>query len=95
MARIAGIIHLAEHGAVDGHRSSVGVETILAAERIGEYFKYAAINVFAEMGTDQVTADAVYLLERIRHLGVRRGVRAGPACGQPVTAQDDSGPAVR
>lgn len=68
VARIAGIIHLAERGAATGTCSSVGVETIKDAERIGEYCKCAAINVFAEMGTDQITADAAYLLERIRHL---------------------------
>ncbi len=68
VARIAGIIHLASHGAVEGPKKAVGADTIKAAERIGEYFKAAAINVFAEMGTDRTTADAVYLLERIRRL---------------------------
>jgi replicative DNA helicase len=69
VARVAGILHLADHGASKGTCSSVSVETILAAERIGEYFKAAAINVFTEMGTDQVTVDAIFLLERIHHLG--------------------------
>ena len=45
--------------------------TILAAARIGAYFKANAINAFAEMGTDQGTADAVYLLDRVHRLGVR------------------------
>jgi replicative DNA helicase len=70
VARIAGIIHLADHGAGAGTCSSVSVVTIRAAERIGEYFKAAAINVFSEMGTDQVTADAIYLLDRIAAMGV-------------------------
>jgi replicative DNA helicase len=69
VARIAGMLHLAEHGADKGPREPVSANTIIAAWRIGDYFKAAAINAFAEMGTDQGTADAVYLLERIRHLG--------------------------
>jgi hypothetical protein len=65
VGRIAGNLHLAEHGAEQGVRRSVEDKTILAAARIGEYFKACAINAFAEMGTDRVTADAVYLLDRI------------------------------
>ena len=53
---------------------AVEVATIRAAAQIGDYFKACAINAFAEMGADRVTADAVYLLGRIEHLG-RRGVR--------------------
>jgi replicative DNA helicase len=68
VARIAGILHLAEHGADIGPREPVSAQTVKAAARIGEYFKAAAINAFAEMGTDQGTADAIYLLERIRRL---------------------------
>ena len=68
VARIAGILHLAQHGP-EGSRSSIDEQTILAASRIGDYFKAAAINAFIEMGTDPVTADAVYLLERIHRLG--------------------------
>lgn len=68
VARIAGIIHLVEHGADDGPAEQVTAETILQASRIGRYFKAAAINAFAEMGTDEGTADAVYLLERTRRL---------------------------
>jgi replicative DNA helicase len=64
IARIAGIIHLATLGADKGPLEPVTAETILQASRIGTYFKAAAINAFAEMGTDQGTADAVYLLER-------------------------------
>jgi replicative DNA helicase len=69
VARIAGILHLAEHGAEKGPREPVSAQTIVAAERIGEYYKASAINAFTEMGTDQGTADAIYLLERIRYLG--------------------------
>lgn len=69
IARIAGILHLAEHGAGKGPKTPVTAQTILAANRIGEYFKACAIRAFNEMGTDRVTADAVYLLERIGRIG--------------------------
>jgi replicative DNA helicase len=69
IARIAGILHLAEHGPDAGPKTPVTAPTILAANRIGEYFKACAIRAFTEMGADQVTADAVYLLERIENLG--------------------------
>lgn len=68
IARIAGILHLAEHGADSGPRTPVAAQTILAASRIGAYFKACAINAFAEMGTDSITADAAYLLDRIRRI---------------------------
>ena len=69
VARIAGILHLAEHGAEKGPREAGNAQTVLAAQRIGTYFKACAITAFAEMGTDQATADAVYLLDRVRHIG--------------------------
>lgn len=68
VARIAGILHLAEHGP-DGLTEPVTAVTVLAAYRIGEYYKACAIRAFTEMGTDQATADAVYLLGRIERLG--------------------------
>lgn len=68
IARIAGILHLAELGEV-GTRSAVEAQSIVDAYRIGEFFKASAINAFAEMGTDDGTADAVYLLDRIKGLG--------------------------
>ena len=43
---------------------------MVAASRIGDYFKAAAINAFAEMGADPGNDDAVYLLDRIRQLEV-------------------------
>jgi len=69
IARIAGILHLAEHGAVEGPKKAVSVETIVAATLIGEYFKASAVTVFTEMGTDQVATDAISVLERIHRLG--------------------------
>jgi len=68
VVRIAGLLHLAEHGA-NGVRYPVQVETIEKAERIGHYFKAAAINVFSGMGNPDI-ADAVYLLRRLVLLGV-------------------------
>jgi hypothetical protein len=62
------MVHLAELGPEEGPTTPVSAETILAAARIGAYFKAAAINAFLEMGADQGTADSVYLLERIERL---------------------------
>jgi replicative DNA helicase len=69
IARIAGILHLAEHGPDAGPRTAVTAETIRSAYRVGSYFTACAINAFTEMAADHVTADAVYLLERIGQLG--------------------------
>ena len=68
IARIAGILHLAEHGSDTGPMTPIAAETIKKAHRIGEYFKAAAINAFIEMGTDLSTADAVYLLGRVEKI---------------------------
>lgn len=70
VARIAGILHLAELGSQTGPTTAVNAETVLKAARIGAYFKAAAIKAFLEMGTDPAVSDAAYLLVRIRHLGV-------------------------
>lgn len=69
VARIAGILHLGTLGADKGTTTPVSAETILAANRIGEYFKAAAIKAFSVMGTDPITADAMYLLDRILGTG--------------------------
>jgi hypothetical protein len=69
VARIAGMLHLSTLGPDAGPRAAVTAQTILAAHRIGEYFKACAINAFTEMGADPVVADAVYLWGRIKHLG--------------------------
>ena len=68
VARIAGILHLAELGAETGPKQAVTAQTILAASRIGIHFKAAAIRAFSVMGTDQGTTDATYLLDRIGRL---------------------------
>jgi replicative DNA helicase len=69
IARIAGILHLYGNGVDKGTRTPVSAETVLAANRIGEYFRSCAIKAFSTMGTDRITADAVYLLRRIKSLG--------------------------
>lgn len=68
VARIAGLIHLACHGSTDGPRQLVTAETIQAARRVGQYYKACAVKAFATMGTDLATANAEYLLSRIRSL---------------------------
>jgi len=69
VVRSAGIVHMAEHGPEVGSRTTVTVETVLAASRIGEVFKACAITAFTDMGADHVTADLIYLLERINGIG--------------------------
>lgn len=68
MLRIAGLLHLADHGATVGAgiRTPIPPETIDRAARIGAYYKAQAVGAFVEMGTDDATRDAVYLLDRIR-----------------------------
>lgn len=69
VVRIAGIIHLAEHDPAEGVRAPVTADTIRRAERIGSYYWAAAVNVFAQMGTDAATTEAIYLLDRIHATG--------------------------
>lgn len=65
--RIAGLLHLAEHGET-GVRSPVEADTITAAARLGTYFKANAVQAYATMTTDETTADAIYLLDRIMRM---------------------------
>ncbi|KMO79884.1 MULTISPECIES: YfjI family protein [Mycolicibacterium] len=69
IGRIAGLLHLAKHGSDTGPYVPVEAQTVLEAYRIGAYFRACAINAFIEMRTDPVGVDAMYLLDRIRHLG--------------------------
>jgi len=68
IARITGILHLALHGPDKGVTAPITAVTVLAASRIGGYYKACAIQAFSDMGTDPVTADAIYLLDRIKRL---------------------------
>jgi hypothetical protein len=67
--RIAGNLHLAEHGPDAGPPSPVTAQTILAATRIGAYFKTCAMRAFAQMRVNPGADDAAYLLRRIVSLG--------------------------
>lgn len=69
IARIAGNLHLAKHGASGARGYPVQPKTIADAFRIGEYFRACAVGVFTEMVLDPGTRDAVYLIKRIVHLG--------------------------
>jgi replicative DNA helicase len=69
VSRITGILHLAMHGPDKGVTAPITPATVLAASRIGDYYRTCAIRAFSEMGTDKVTADATYLLERVKRLG--------------------------
>ena len=62
--RIAANLHMGLHGG-DGFRADITAETIQAAGRIGDYFRACAINTFAEMSQDSVTAAAIYLRDRL------------------------------
>lgn len=67
--RIAGLLHIGKHGAADFVRVPVDRQSILEAVRLGNYYKACAMRAFATMSRDELTSDAVYLLERIRAHG--------------------------
>ena len=80
MARIAGLLHLAEHGA-DESKTPITADTVWAAADLGTYYKFGAIAAFEVMATDPTIADAIYLLGRIklhpdRHISERDMQRA-------------------
>jgi hypothetical protein len=56
------------HTTGDASITPIDAETIHQAWKLGAYFKAAAINAYMVMGTDYITADAVYLLRRIQKL---------------------------
>lgn len=68
VVRIAGLLHLAEHGSV-GVRTPITPETVLAALRIGTYFKSHAVRAFDVMQTDQAAAEMTFVLDRILRTG--------------------------
>ena len=70
IARIAGILHLADRGPMDGPLEPIEVEVIDLAHEIGFYYRACAMKAFTELAVDEVTADAVYLLSRIGRLGL-------------------------
>lgn len=67
--RIAGLLHLAEHGE-PGHRIPVSLGTLIRAQRIGTYYKHHAVAAFDQMRLDQTIAEAHYLLDVLTRLNV-------------------------
>lgn len=66
--RVAGLIHMATHG-FTGTLTPVTGATFKAAERIGRYYLAQAVGVYSDIGADDTTRSAVYLLDRIRAHG--------------------------
>jgi hypothetical protein len=64
VVRIAGLLHLARHGA-EGVRRPIDQMVIVSALQIGTYFKLHAVQTFAAMQTDETTANMIYVLDRI------------------------------
>ncbi|MFD5437035.1 YfjI family protein [Kitasatospora sp. NPDC127067] len=62
--RIAGLLHLAEHGG-DGYKQPITVDTVERAIRLGEYFTTHALNVFEAMGADKALAGARTVLKHL------------------------------
>jgi Protein of unknown function (DUF3987) len=73
-ARIAGLLHLAEH-LRDGWARPVEAETMHAAVAIARYLTDHALAVFDLMGADPALADARYLLDWIQRTGAERFTR--------------------
>src|SRR2546430_942745 len=64
-ARIAGLLHAAEH-LQDSYQRSVSEETMARAIVIGDYFTTHALAVFDYMGADPAAEDARAVLEWIK-----------------------------
>jgi hypothetical protein len=73
-ARIAGLLHLAEH-LRDGWARPVEAETMYAAVAVARYLVDHALAVFDLMGADSALADARYLLDWIERTGAERFTR--------------------
>ncbi|MER7150311.1 DUF3987 domain-containing protein [Streptomyces lydicus] len=67
-ARIAGLLHLAEH-LENGHTVPVSQETMRGAIELGEYFTSHGLAAFDAMGADQTSDRATSLLETLRAHG--------------------------
>jgi replicative DNA helicase len=64
-ARLAGLLHLAEH-LRDGWHRDVTADTWQRAETLARYYADHAVAVFAHIGTDETTQDARHLLAWIQ-----------------------------
>ncbi|MFJ9772734.1 YfjI family protein [Kitasatospora sp. NPDC101157] len=62
--RIAGLLHLAEHGG-DAYKQPITADTVERAIRLGEYFTVHALNVFEAMGADKALAGARTVLKHL------------------------------
>jgi hypothetical protein len=84
MARIAGLLHVAEHqGSVS---EPISETTMASAIRIGRYFTEHALGAFDEMGADPAVEDARYVLGWIEGLAWPSSPDA-----TPIGAADGSG----
>lgn len=63
--RLAGLLHLAEHGP-NGYRFPVDEQTMTNAVKIAEYFSDHAQRAFDLLGDDAENADAAYVLDHIQ-----------------------------
>ena len=71
MARIAGLLHLAEH-LTDGYDRPISFETMVAAQSLIEYYTDHALAVFDLMSTDPATARARAVWDWIERTGTVR-----------------------
>ena len=71
MARIAGLLHLAEH-LTDGIDRPISFETMAAAQALIDYYTDHALAVFDLMSTDQATARAHAVWDWIERTGTVR-----------------------
>ena len=62
--RIAGLLHLAKYGS-PGVRRPIDRDEVIAAVRLGGYFKLHAVKAFTAMQTDQDTANMMFVLDGI------------------------------
>ena len=67
VARLAGLLHLAESGTQE--RQQIPLETLERAIVLGEYFQAQAIGVFSEMGLAGASEACRVILEWIRRNG--------------------------
>lgn len=67
--RIAGLLHLAEHGPGGVRNAQITTATLANAVHIGTYFKSQALQAFNIMGADPVIADMAYTIDKITSRG--------------------------
>ncbi len=65
VARIAGLLHVAEHG-IQNFEQPISEETVGAAVILGDYFKEHAIGIFGFMGEDPKMEAAKLILEYLQ-----------------------------